>query len=101
MAERRPSTARRDGAPPDLRAEVLVIDGVRYAVLSHALPAGEGRAALTPTELELVDLLIEGLSDREIATRRGRSRSTITKQIASVYRKLGVRSRRELIAQLG
>jgi DNA-binding CsgD family transcriptional regulator len=43
-------------------------------------------------------LLRQGYSDREIAEIRSTSVSTVQKQIGAVYRKLGVRSRAELLA---
>ena len=85
--------------PPDLRVQELELAGVRYLVISHALGPGEGRRGLTPAEQEVLHLLEEGLSDREIQARRGTTRSTLTKQIDSIFRKLGVRSRRELLAR--
>lgn len=86
--------------PRQLHARVLEIDGERYAVFEWPLERGEGWRTLTSAELEIVELLREGLTDRDIATRRGRTRSTITKQIDSVFRKLGVQSRRELATRL-
>lgn len=54
---------------------------------------------LTAAERAVCALLVVGLSDAEIAELRGTTRSTITKQVDAIFRKLGVRSRRELIAR--
>jgi DNA-binding NarL/FixJ family response regulator len=70
----------------------------RFAVLS--LPGADGPAAapdaLSPAECAVAGLLLEGLSNAEIAARRRSAVRTVCNQIASVYRKLGVRSRAEL-----
>lgn len=85
-------------APRGLAAYELEHDGARHIVLVYPLGAREGRRALTEAEREVLLLLEEGLSDRAIAERRGVTRSTLTKQVHSIYRKLGVRSRRELLS---
>lgn len=53
---------------------------------------------LTSTELEVLQMLIEGASNAEIAARRGRSVKTIANQVRAVYQRVGVGSRRELWA---
>ncbi|MBX7190745.1 MAG: helix-turn-helix transcriptional regulator [Sandaracinaceae bacterium] len=85
--------------PRGLRAYEVELDGVRHLVFEHVLDATEGRRGLSQAEREIVALLEEGLSDREIGLRRGVTRSTLTKQIQSIFRKLGVSSRRELLAR--
>ena len=86
--------------PPHLRASVMELDGQRYVMFEWPLEARDGWRTLTAAELEIIELLREGLTDRQIAERRGRTRSTITKQIDAVFRKLGVQSRRELASRL-
>lgn len=53
---------------------------------------------LTPAEREVAALMLEGLSNRAIAKRRGASGRTVANQISSIFRKLGVTSRSELSA---
>lgn len=53
-------------------------------------------AKLSVAEREILDLLRRGLSNEEIAHRRGRSPNTIKNQIASMLRKTGSASRRGL-----
>lgn len=58
-----------------------------------------GRAAepeLTQTERAIAAAMLNGASNRAIASARGRSVNTIANQIAALYKKLGVRSRQEL-----
>jgi len=67
---------------------------------ADAAPEPEGSAAgLTPAELRLLPLLATHLSFREIAEQLYVSRNTIKTQAISVYRKLGVSSRSEAIAE--
>jgi DNA-binding NarL/FixJ family response regulator len=78
-----------------------------YAV--DALSATSARKHFSPDELqilskrehEVVDALIEGLSNREIAERLNLSRHTVKNHIFRVFEKLGVSSRFELMAALG
>jgi len=58
--------------------------------------AGPALDALSPSERAVADLAARGHSTRAIAERRGRSAGTVTKQLASVFTKLGVESRSEL-----
>lgn len=55
---------------------------------------------LTPTEQDIVCRLLEGASTNEIAVARGTSSRTVANQRAAIFRKCGVRGRRELAAAL-
>jgi DNA-binding CsgD family transcriptional regulator len=55
-----------------------------------------GWASLSPTEVRIVDLAAEGLTNREIGERMFISDRTVQSYLTRVFRKLGVRSRREL-----
>jgi DNA-binding NarL/FixJ family response regulator len=50
-------------------------------------------ATLTPRESEVAVLVVEGLSDREIADRLYLSRFTVSQHVKGIYRTLGVDSR--------
>ena len=50
-------------------------------------------AGLTPRELEVLGLIAEGLTNREIATRLVVSEHTVHRHTTNLYRKLGVSSR--------
>jgi DNA-binding CsgD family transcriptional regulator len=52
---------------------------------------------LAPRERQLVALLVDGLDTREITQRLYISRHTVQQHLKSVFDKVGVRSRRELI----
>jgi DNA-binding CsgD family transcriptional regulator len=70
-------------------------------IASFPLPAGRGRGgpALTAAERDVVTGVLEGQKYAEIARQRGRSVETVAKQATSAFRKLGVSSRSELVAQ--
>jgi DNA-binding NarL/FixJ family response regulator len=72
----------------------------------HVLPATDGRTApppgpdvLTPREAEVLDLLRGGGSNAEIAQSLHVSIETIRTHARRIYRKLGVKTRRELRVQ--
>ena len=76
------------------------IGGVRALVIDLPAELHDLPECLSEAEREVVLLLLEGRSNQEIATLRGRSYRTIANQLAAIYRKLGVASRTELIASL-
>jgi DNA-binding CsgD family transcriptional regulator len=87
------------GQPPLFpEARRFELHGSEYAVLSFPVPPDDFGAYLSATERAVTDLVLRGLSTAEIAHRRRRSSRTIANQIASVFQKLGVRSRRELVS---
>lgn len=72
---------------------------VRLRVAGGA-PAMPVDARLTPAEDQVLSLLLEGHSNAFIASARGASKKTIANQIYALFRKLGVRSRQELVANI-
>ncbi len=86
--------------PPDLEISIVWIDGEELAVLSHRLDTPAPLAGLTEAERHVAADVIEGFTNEQIATRRGTSARTIAKQVASIFRKLGVGSRRQLFAKM-
>ena len=52
---------------------------------------------MTPTEETVADLVADGLSNRDIATRLFVSRRTVETHVSAIYRKLEVGSRVELV----
>jgi DNA-binding NarL/FixJ family response regulator len=70
--------------------------GESLAVISYPLRRPASFSSLTASELEVVEAVLDGQSQREIATQRGRSSRTIANQLASAYRKLSVRGAAEL-----
>jgi predicted ATPase/DNA-binding CsgD family transcriptional regulator len=61
--------------------------------------APSSRAGLTRRELEVLQLIAEGMSNQEIATTLVLSEHTVHRHVANVYGKLGVSSRAAAVAQ--
>ena len=80
---------------------MVEVDGEILVVMSYpveeALPMP---SCLSMSEKAVVQLACDGLSSREIASRRRVSHRTVCNQLESAYRKLGVRSRDAMIALL-
>ena len=74
--------------------EEALLDTLRRPGSSSGLRLPE---ALTPRELEVLQLLTEGLSNKEIAQRLGTSEHTAKFHVNSILGKLGARSRAEAI----
>ncbi|HET8725086.1 MAG TPA: LuxR C-terminal-related transcriptional regulator [Anaeromyxobacteraceae bacterium] len=61
-------------------------------------PTGSPVPPGAPAQREVLQLLLRGLSNAEIARLRRRSERTVAHQVDSIYRRLRVGSRAELIA---
>jgi DNA-binding CsgD family transcriptional regulator len=82
--------------PVDLRAARFVVAGEEMAVFSYRLQPSDLPKSLTAAEREVALAIIAGRSNAEIAVHRGRSPRTVANQVASLFVKLGLRSRNEL-----
>jgi DNA-binding NarL/FixJ family response regulator len=71
------------------------VEGESTQPFSSSLPATDSR--LTMREAEVVSLLRQGLTNREIGHRLGVSVNTVKKHVASAYEKRGIRSRRQTL----
>jgi DNA-binding NarL/FixJ family response regulator len=67
------------------------------AVRSSQMVNGGGLSLLTRRERQVVDLLAEGLTNREIGERLGLSRHTIKNYLLKIFDKVGVSNRVELL----
>ncbi len=81
--------------PGDLIA--LESDDGELAVLSFTLP-GDDAINLSSAESDVARHILAGRSNSEIAALRRCSTRTVANQVASLFRKLGVGSRLELVA---
>ena len=63
--------------------------------------AEDSPTPLAAGEREVLRLVLEGRSNAEIAAARGTSARTVANQVASLLRKLGARSRFDLIGRMG
>lgn len=66
-------------------------------VLAYAQAEGLPHANLTPSELDILRLLAEGLIPKEIAAKSGRSIYTVRVHIANVIAKLGCHGRADAL----
>lgn len=78
-------------AIPGMRHDQLLLSLFHENAVQIQSPVAACR--LTPREQEVLALLCDGLTNREIATRLSVTISTIKTQVANVLRKLGVRNR--------
>jgi DNA-binding NarL/FixJ family response regulator len=84
-------------APRGLVATHFEVAGERFVVF--AFPAAPPKPAQTPlsaSETHVLQLIIGGRSNAEIAAARSTSVRTVANQVASILKKLGVGSRYEL-----
>ena len=86
--------------PRGLVARRMKLLGGEHIVLSFPLDVPDVPISLTKAERAVALLVLEGRSDADIAGMRGVSKRTVANQIASIFRKLEVRSRVELAARL-
>ena len=83
------------------RLTTFRFDGTDYAVLSEDAPVPIDLFALTAAEAAVMALVLEGLSNAEVARRRKVSARTVANQLAALFRKLKIGSRAELMAKVG
>jgi transcriptional regulator of acetoin/glycerol metabolism/DNA-binding CsgD family transcriptional regulator len=89
------------------RCEPILDGGVAVGVVMH-LEDGPGRAnrpvlglaGLTDTERAIADLVVQGLTNRQIAQRVFVSRHTVDFHLRSIFRKVDVTSRIDLTRQI-
>lgn len=74
-------------------------DGDELIVIDFPLSQSEAPPQLTPAEKAVYERLLAGDSYQDIADVRGTSVRTVANQVASIFGKLGVGSRAELIAR--
>jgi len=91
-----------DALPVPLGLNIEAIEVGAETLVVFTFPRASSRSrALTRAETVTVALILEGLTTAEIAVRRGVATTTVSSQLQSIYRKLGVSSRTELASRLG
>ena len=80
------------------RVSRMRVGGEDIIVLSVPLPKLQYPEGTTGAEHEIIDLVLQGLTVKEIAEQRGASLRTVTTQLGTIFRKAGVNSQAELIA---
>jgi DNA-binding CsgD family transcriptional regulator len=71
---------------------------MRHARGERKRPA-RGWESLTPTEMRVVDLVAEGLTNPQIGERMFISRGTVKVHLSHIFAKLNIASRSELAAE--
>jgi LuxR family maltose regulon positive regulatory protein len=84
---------------PDLGVLVDQVSEFRRILTSSMGIGATGGAPLSPAELRLLPYLQTHLTIREIGDRLFVSRNTVSSEVASIYRKLGVSSRSAAVEQ--
>jgi DNA-binding NarL/FixJ family response regulator len=75
---------------------VYLLDFLTQLKPLRVVKSGGGMRLLTPREAEVVHLLAEGMSTRELSQKVGVTEHTIRNYLSNIYDKLGVSSRVEL-----
>jgi DNA-binding NarL/FixJ family response regulator len=79
-------------------ARLILDDAVAYVRRARGIRRrpSTGWGSLTPTELDVVRLVVDGLNNPEIGSRLFMSRGTVKTHLSHIYAKLGVANRTEL-----
>jgi LuxR family transcriptional regulator, maltose regulon positive regulatory protein len=80
-----------------LARRAKALDG-RFARAMHSERAGDSDERLTPRQVEVLRLVAEGLTNREIATELALSEKTVDRHLSNVFDRLGVSSRAAAVA---
>lgn len=80
---------------PLARAAALDVDAILVAARVDS--PGPLPEALTPREIDVLELLVEGLSNKTIAARLGISDQTVKFHVASISGKLGAANRTDAV----
>jgi DNA-binding CsgD family transcriptional regulator len=88
----------RGSAAAQLAALPIEAAGQAYVLVCWSMSKPANWDQLTGAELQVAAALVEGASNQQIAIARGSSVRTVANQVASIFRKLGVRSRADLAA---
>jgi DNA-binding NarL/FixJ family response regulator len=75
-------------------------DDQSVAIFAFPLQTGTPVGAapeLTGAEVAVLQLIVDGKSNKEIALERRTSLRTVANQVANIFKKIGVSSRRELV----
>ncbi|CAM4043866.1 response regulator transcription factor [Kibdelosporangium persicum] len=83
----------KDSTGAELAAAVRAVHSGMTVISPAAATTLSGRPALTPRERDVLAMLGQGLSNRDIATRLGLAERTVKVHVGNVLAKLGVPSR--------
>lgn len=84
-------------APKGLEAATFDVDDDQYAILAFPLARPPLPSGLSSAEQEVMRGVLAGQSNSEIAAARATSVHTVANQLRSIYAKLGISGRVELV----
>jgi len=87
----------KEGFSPKLAAIIGDITEDSPATPISTASQGQDRASLNPRELEVLRLLVQGLSNKEIAAKLEISESAVKNTLQQLFTKTGVRTRSQLV----
>lgn len=93
-------TVRADARPPEQAARPAGRADIAAQRAVSALPKTESTVLLSDREREVAELMLLGLTYREIGTRLYISAKTVEHHVARIRRRIGARSRSELLSML-
>ena len=85
------------GSLADARRSGVLADGVVGSIPDHTDDDEAGPEQLTSRELEVLQLIADGLPNKSIATRLGISDQTVKFHVSSIYGKLGAANRTDAV----
>jgi DNA-binding NarL/FixJ family response regulator len=92
-----PRSVQEFAAPRKLAAISLLGGKDEYVLFSFSITPTEVPVELSSAEQDVVQRILEGCSNAEIAKLRRSSTNTVANQLRSIYSKLGVSGRLELV----
>lgn len=87
----------KEGPRPKLAAIIADVTEEAAEAGSNSLPSGQERAALNGRETDVLRYLVQGLANKEIATRMEISESTVKNTLQQLFAKTNVRTRSQLV----
>ena len=87
--------------PSALTIETIEVAGETLVLFDFPSGLRATPSVLTQTEQAVMKLVLRGFTTAQIAAARRVAKATISSQLQSIYRKLGVGSRTELTSKLG
>lgn len=87
----------KDGVRPKLAAIIADVSDETASSANAGLNGREDRPALSDREFEVVRFLVQGLANKEIASRMDISESTVKNTLQQLFAKTNVRSRAQLV----
>lgn len=86
-----------------IKSGQIWINNERLKILLHGMDTarpGTSVEKLTPKESQIVELVVEGFKNREIASRLFLSEQTIKSHLGRIFKKLQVRNRSQLVSMM-